>query len=85
MAEDFCSKSLRDDFFITNNSTTECLVTPLENSVDSDGFHADEFFVILDKPCRYCPDIDLDDFVENESLRLLSEFHEKCEKGNYRW
>lgn len=81
LAEDLLSKSLGDTFFV-NDGTTESYETPLERveCFDSDGCHADEFFVILDKPYRYCPDTDLDEFVENESLRIFSEFRENCKR-----
>lgn len=33
---------------------------------DSSGFQADQFIVILNRPNRYCSNIDLDEFIANQ-------------------
>lgn len=79
IAEDLLSKPLGDSFFIATDST-ECEETPVvgHQYFDSDGAQADEFFVILDKPYRYSPDIDLDDFVAKVNLYIFNKLRQNC-------
>ncbi|XP_053385111.1 uncharacterized protein LOC128550306 [Mercenaria mercenaria] len=49
--------------------------------VDSDGYHADEFYVILDKPYRYCAEDDLEEFVSSHKCRMYSAFREECKSS----
>ena len=63
-------------FFVTDLETPAVAVS--SEQTDSDGFTADEFYVVLCKPFKYCPDDNLDEFVLAKKSRLFSELRESC-------
>ena len=64
------------DFFLADGESSSDKPNP--ESTDSDGFEADEFYVILDKPYKYSADVDLDTFVANEQCLVFRSLHEHC-------
>ena len=62
-------------FFIDDDFTGK---RESSNKTDSDGFCADEFYVILDKPYQYYEGDNLDEFVQDKTYRVYSDLNEKC-------
>ena len=75
-SDKFLSESLSDTFFLSEDYTPAIEVE--DELTDSDGFTANEFYVVLDRATRYCPDDNLDELVSSERARLFSEFRERC-------
>ena len=70
------AKSLLGSFFLTELETPTHAFS--REGTDSDGFTANEFYVVLDKPYKYCPDDNLDELVNDQKARLFSELRETC-------
>jgi len=78
-SDTFLAESLSDFFFLCEGDTP---ATEVEGELtDSDGFTANEFYVVLDRATRYCPDDNLDELVFSERERLFSEFRERCRQN----
>lgn len=73
-----------DEYFrsFLNDSVNSCDLKTVKRKyhelVDSDGYAADEFYVILDKPYRYNPHEDLDKFSSDVLSRRYCRLREDC-------